>query len=94
MYIATGPVEMLGAEDQVDRYLKRRIAGSSPGLAYWLRPPTEMTHLAAVALDFLALLATSASMERGFSVARHVAGESPMAILPENFATRVLIQAD
>jgi hypothetical protein len=93
-YIATGPVEMLPAADQVDRYLKRRTAGSSPGLAFWVRPPMEMTHLAAVALDFLALLATSASMERGFSVARHVASEWQMAILPENFSTRVLIQTN
>jgi hypothetical protein len=93
-YIATAPVESLAPADQVERYFKRRTSGSPESMGYWLRPHPELTHLAHVAIDFLALLATSASMERGFSVARHAASEWQMAILPENFSTRVLIQAN
>jgi hypothetical protein len=93
-YYASGPVELLEPAAQVARYLQRRTTGSPAALVYWVRPPPELIHLAAVARGILALLATSSSMERGFSVARHSASEWQMAMLPETFSTRVLIQAN
>jgi hypothetical protein len=54
-------------------------------------PAMPHMHLSMIALRFLALLAT---MERGFSVARHAASEWQMAMLPETLGTRMLIQAN
>jgi hypothetical protein len=93
-YFSSGPVERLSPEVQIDRYLQRRTTGSPAPLQYWFHPLPELTHLAGVAIGILALLATSSSMERGFSVARHCASEWQMAMLPETLSTRVLIQAN
>jgi hypothetical protein len=47
-----------------------------------------------VALRVLGVLATSASVERAFSVARSVTGEYQMATRQETVSTRVMIQAN
>jgi hypothetical protein len=82
------------AEEQVNAYRRRRTSGHPLSLALWFNPTPEFKHLSSVALQILSLLTTSASVERGFSVARHVATDFQMAMRPETLANRVFIQAN
>jgi hypothetical protein len=93
-YFASAPEERLDPVEQVKRYTQRRTTGRPAPIAFWFQPPPALVHLSRVSIEILALLATSSSIERGFSVARHVASEWQMAMLPETLSTRLLIQAN
>jgi hypothetical protein len=96
-YITYWPLaeeEVLAVEAQIERYDAIRTTGQAKPLAFWTTPPPELRLLASVALEVLSLLATSASVERAFSVARHICGDFQMAMLPETIATRVMIRAN
>jgi hypothetical protein len=56
--------------------------------------PAELRHLTTVALRVLGFLATSASVERAFSVARSAGGDYQIAMKQEIASTRVMIQAN
>jgi hypothetical protein len=60
----------------------------------WFHSSEELTHLSDVTAKCLTLLTMSGSMERQFSVARHVATDLQMAKLPETLVIRVLIHAN
>jgi hypothetical protein len=72
----------------------RGTRGNSALFVDWFHSPEELTHLSNVAAKCLTLLTISGSMERRFSVARHVATDLQMAKLPETLVIRVLIQAN
>lgn len=62
-------------EDELEMYLTEDIEYSSiNSLSYWAVKKTIWPHLARMAMDYLAITATSASSERVFSVGRDLLG--------------------
>jgi hypothetical protein len=68
-------------------------SGNPAPFAGWFSSPEDFTNLSGVAAKCLAVWEASASMERQFSVTRHVATPFQMPKLPQTLATQVLIQA-
>jgi hypothetical protein len=92
-FIPSEQPDVFGAEEQVSVYTRTGASASHP-LSYWQGTPAELRHLATVALRVLDFLATSASVERAFSVARSVTGDYQMAMRQETVSARVMIQAN
>jgi hypothetical protein len=67
---------VFGAEGQVS-VDTRTHASASPPLSYWQGMPAELRHLATVVQRVLGFLATSASVERTFAVARFRTCDDP-----------------
>ncbi len=62
-------------EDELEMYLAEDIEYSSiNSLSYWAVKKTIWPHLSRMAMDYLAITATSASSERVFSVGRDLLG--------------------
>jgi hypothetical protein len=85
--------DVFGAEEQVSVCTRTPASASHP-LSEWQGTPAELRHLTTVARRILGFLATSASVERAFSVARSVTGDYQMAMRQETVSTRVMIHAN
>jgi hypothetical protein len=92
-FIPSEQPDVFGTEEQVSVYTRTR-ASASHALSYCQGTPAELRHLTTVALKVLGFLATSASVERAFSVARSVTGDYPRAMRQESVSARVMIQAN
>jgi hypothetical protein len=92
-FIPSEQPDVFGAEEQVSVY-SRTCAPASRPLSYWQGTPAQLRHLTIVALRVLGFLATPASVERAFSVARSVTGDYQMAMRQETVSARVMIRAN
>jgi hypothetical protein len=92
-FIPSEQPNVFGVEEQVAVYMRTHAFSSHP-LSYWHRTPAELRHLTTVALSILGFLATSASVERAFSVGPSVRGDYQMVMRQETVSARVMIQAN
>jgi hypothetical protein len=92
-FIPSEQRDVFGAEEQVSVYTRPGGSALHP-LSYWHVTPAELRHLTTGALRVLGVLATSASVERAFSVAGSVTGDYQMAMRKETVSPRVMIQAN
>ena len=70
MSATSSPVKSSGAELEIQEYLKQPcIDMTSDPLQYWKEQQTNFPHLTALALKYLAIPASSAPVERLFSIA-------------------------
>jgi hypothetical protein len=92
-FIPSEQPDVFGAEEQASVYTRTRASTSHPQ-SYWQGTPAELGQLTTVALRILGFLATSASVERSFSLARSVTGDYQMVMRQETVSTRGIIQAN
>jgi hypothetical protein len=92
-YFMTSQSETLRPIEQITWYAEIRDTRFH-SKDFWLNTPLEVQQLNKVALCVLGSLATSASVERSFSIARVVCGEYQMAMAQETISVREMIQVD
>jgi hypothetical protein len=85
--------QWIPAEVQVATYLAMRNQGIYT-VSFWNDVRPEMVELRTVARKILAVLTTSASAERGFSVGAHLCGDYQMAMSTATVSTRLIVQAN
>jgi hypothetical protein len=83
----------LPAAQQVAHYRLLRERESHP-ISFWQNAPSELKSLSRLALKFLGLLGTSASVEQTFSVARSITADDRMAMAQETVSARTMVQAN
>jgi hypothetical protein len=92
-FVPSACARPFGADEQVF-FDAQKLASAFHPLNYGQNTPSELKHLASVALKVLGFLSTSASVERAFSVARSVTTDYQMAMTQETVSARVTIQAN
>jgi hypothetical protein len=92
-YINASRTQTISPADQIVIYGGIRAAQFHVR-EFWRTASPEIQRLAKVAIRVLSSLTTSASVERSFSIARQLCGDSRMAMKQDTISSRVMIQAN